>query len=167
MLDLVGHRHHGLTAVLGDRRGGGGHVHAGTDALMHLSNLVTARIHRVAIGGDEIDVGKHHVEREVAALDEKTGRHPAAPITPTGDGRRVHQTLAQGRGQQIEVGRAGHAVQAELVIGGDHQFHRALDPCRDRRRTVEIARQEQRLEENGEVVIAGLQAFGKGAAQLR
>ena len=124
---------------------------------MHRTDLVAGAAHRIAVAGNERDVGEHDVERKIASLEQQARRDPAAALGPAGDGGWVEQALAERAGHIVEIGHARHLFEPELVVGGDHQIDRALDAGGGRFGRVEILRQEDHLEEGRDLVVAGLQ----------
>ena len=114
-----------------DGTGGRSDVFAVAQAPVDRADLGAARVFRIPIVGNEGDIGKDHVEREIAPFDQQTRRDPAAAITPARDRGRMHQALPQGAGDEVEIGRSRDDVQVKLTISRDDQFDRALDPCTD------------------------------------
>ena len=134
---------------------------------MDEADFVAGLRRRIAVAGNVVDVGQCDVEREIAALQQQARRDPAAALRPAGHRRRMHQALAErGRGF-VEVGHAGHFGEAELAVGGHHQFDRPLDARRDRLGRMEIARHQQHFEEGRDLVIAGLQPPAQFRGQRR
>ena len=112
---------------------------------------------RIAIRGNEGDVWKCQVKHKVAPLEEQARGDPTAAFAPARHRGRMHQPLAQGLGDGVEIRRAGHGFKAQLAVGRDDEFNRALDAGAHHIGCVEAARQEQPLHKGGDVVVGRLQ----------
>ena len=118
-------------------------------------------------GGRKLMFGKQHVAREIAAFEQQAGRDPALALRPSRHGRRREKLLPQRARDGIEVRHAGNTREAEFLICRHGQFHRPLDVRAHRRRAIEVARQEDLLEQRCDLVVVLPQHRPQLLLQLR
>ena len=105
-----------------------------------------------AIGRNEIDIREQHIADKVTALQQQPWGHPTSSFRPACHRWRRKEPLAEGARRDVEVRNTRNLRESQLLVRRNGELNRALDLSADRRRAVEVARQENRLEQRGNLV---------------